>query len=71
MSDYYKFGDVQALHISRHLTGNGAQALQYVARSCRLDGKNKDTTFKQIDDLKKARDFIDDEIERLKEVANG
>lgn len=71
MSDYYKFGNVQVIDISRHLTGNGAQALQYVARSCRLDGKNKGTTFKQIDDLKKARDFIDNEIERLKEVTNG
>lgn len=71
MSNYYKFGGVQVIDISRHLTGNGAQALQYVARACRLDGNNKGATFTQIEDLEKARDFIDNEIERLREILNG
>ena len=63
MSDYYRFGnDTEVIDISEHLTGNGAQALQYIARSCRLDGKNKGQV---LTDLYKARWFIGREIERL------
>ncbi|MFS0140275.1 DUF3310 domain-containing protein [Corynebacterium striatum] len=63
MSEYYRFGnDVEAADIAEHLTGNGAQAVQYVVRSCRLDGKNKG---ERIGDLEKARWFIGREIERL------
>lgn len=61
-SDYYKFGDVQVLDISRHLTSNAGQAVQYIARSCRLDGNNKGDT---VGDLCKAVDFLRDEIGRL------
>lgn len=66
MGDYYKFGDTQVWDISRHLTGNAAQAVQYIARSCRLDGLNKHADLeKRIEDLGKARDMLLDEIWRL------
>lgn len=66
MSDYYKFGDVQVLDISRHLTSNSGQALQYIARSSRLDGNNKGDT---VGDMRKAIDFLRDELKRV-EVEN-
>ena len=62
MSDYYKFGKVQVIDISRHLTSNAGQALQYIARSSRIDGNNKGDT---VRDLQKAIDFLRDEIGRL------
>lgn len=63
MSNYYRFpNNVQVTDISSHLTGNGAQALQYIARSTRLDGKNKGD---RIKDLEKAKDFINFEIARI------
>ena len=62
MSDYYRFGKVQVLDISRHLTSNAGQALQYIARSSRLDGNNKGDT---AGDLRKAIDFLTDELDRI------
>lgn len=62
MSDYYKFGDVQVIDISRHLTSNAGQAVQYIARSCRLDGNNKGEV---ESDLRKAIDFLKDELRRV------
>lgn len=62
MSDYYKFGKVQVLDISRHLTSNAGQAVQYIARSSRLDGNNKG----EVElDLRKAIDFLKDELRRV------
>lgn len=62
-NSYYDFpGGVEVRQISAHLTGFGAQALQYVARATRLDGKNKGDV---VSDLTKAIDFIRWEIERL------
>lgn len=52
----------QVIDISEHLNGNGAQIVQYVARSTRIDGVVKG---KPLEDLKKARWFIDREISRL------
>lgn len=68
---YYTMPDgTQVKKISRHLTGNGAQAVQYVARSCRVDGVIKGEGVEdQLRDLGKAVDFIQDEIARLKELA--
>lgn len=61
--NYYAFpGGVEVKDISAHLTSFGGQALQYVARATRLDGKNKG---EQVKDLTKAIDFIQWEIERL------
>lgn len=61
---YYQFpGGHEVRHISAHLTGFGSQALQYVARSTRLDGKNKGDT---VENLQKAVKFLEWEIERIK-----
>lgn len=61
---YYKFpSGAQVREISTYLTGNGAQALQYIARSTRLDGNNKGD---QVENLQKAVLFIQWEIERLR-----
>ena len=61
--NYYQFpGGVQVIDISRHLTSNAGQAVQYLARSSRIDGVNKDDP---VRDLLKARDMIDDELARL------
>lgn len=61
--DHYKFGTgVEVIDISQWLTSNAAQALQYIARSSRIDGKNKGDT---VEDLRKAKVFIDFELKRL------
>ena len=61
--DYYVFpGGVQVIDISRHLTSNAGQAVQYIARSSRIDGVTKGD---QLPDLRKAADMIADEIARL------
>lgn len=64
---HYQFpGGAQTIDITQHLTGNGAQAAEYVIRSTRLDGCNKhDTVEGQIEDLNKAVWFIKSEIARL------
>ncbi len=62
---HYDFpGGVQVKDISAHLTSFGGQALQYIARSTRLDGMNKG---EQVTDLQKAIKLIEWEIERVKE----
>lgn len=62
---YYQFPNgAQPLELSRYLTSNGGQALQYIARSCRLDdesNKHDDAA----DDLVKAIHFLYDEIKRV------
>lgn len=68
MSDYYKFGKVQVLDISRHLTSNAGQAVQYISRSCRLDGNNKGEVEA---DLRKAIDFLKDELDRINASGNN
>ena len=61
--DHYKFGSgAEVLDISQWLTSNAAQALQYIARSSRIDGKNKGDT---VEDLRKAKVFIEFELKRL------
>lgn len=70
--DYYQFPNgIEPIHISRHLTSNGGQILQYVARSTRLDGKNKHDIEGRISDLNKLIDLAYDEIDRLGEEAEG
>ena len=62
---YYRMpGGIEVKEISRHLSSNGGQAVQYIARATRIDGEVKGDPIK---DLQKARDMIDDEIKRLKE----
>lgn len=61
--NYYLFpSGVEVRHISSYLTSNGGQALQYIARSTRLDGNNKGD---QVENLRKAIMFCEFEIERL------
>lgn len=61
--DHYKFpGGAEVRRISEWLTCNIGQAVQYLARSSRIDGNNKGDA---REDLEKARRFIDFELERL------
>lgn len=61
--DHYKFpGGAEVIHISQWLTANAAQALQYVARSSRIDGKNKGDA---SEDIRKAITFLEFELKRL------
>ena len=56
---------IEVKEIARYLTSNGGQAVQYIARATRTDGIIKGDP---ISDLEKARDMIEDEINRLKET---
>lgn len=55
----------QVIDITEHLTSNGGQAVQYVARSTRLDGNNKGDI---VENLKKAVWFIEREVELLEKT---
>ena len=67
-SEYYQFpGSTEAIDITRHLTSNGGQSVQYIARSCRLDGNNKHPD--SSEDLLKAIDLLYDELFRVKGVS--
>ncbi|MFF0498484.1 hypothetical protein ACFYU5_18910 [Nocardia aobensis] len=70
---YYLFPNgVQLRAITSHLTGNGAQGVQYIARATRLDGNNKGAGIEdQIQDLEKAVEFVVEEIRRLRELQTG
>lgn len=60
---HYKFSNgVEVVDISENLTSNGGQAVQYIARATRIDGRNKQNP---IEDLQKALWFIQREIERI------
>lgn len=64
---YYAFpGGVRVHQISGHLTSFGGQAVQYIARSTRLDGENKGDT---AENLRKAIRFLNLEIERIEAAA--
>lgn len=61
--DHYKFpGGAEVIHISQWLTANSSQALQYIARSSRIDGKNKGDA---SEDIRKAITFLEFELKRL------
>ena len=63
--NYYKgfTNGAQPIDITEHLTGNAAQAVQYLARACRVDGVVKSDP---IEDLEKSLWFIERELSRLK-----
>lgn len=62
---YYQFPNgVWVRQISSYLSSNGGQAVQYIARSTRLDGNNKG---EPVENLRKAIKFLEWEIERLEE----
>lgn len=56
------------IDISENLTPNAAQAVQYIGRSCRMDGHNKGDT---LEDLNKAIWFIQREIARRAAESNS
>lgn len=61
----YQFPNgVEVRDISAHLTSFGGQAVQYIARSTRLDGVVKGLP---IQDLKKAIQLLEWEVDRLEE----
>lgn len=67
--NYYRFpGGIQALHLSRHLTGNGCAAVNYIARATRIDGLYKHD---RAEDLRKAIVHLEDEIARLEDENNA
>jgi hypothetical protein len=67
--DHYKFpGGAEVIGISEHLSANGAQAVQYIARATRQDGKIKGDP---LEDLRKAEWFIKREINRLTAVSDA
>ncbi|WP_124712958.1 hypothetical protein [Mycolicibacterium nivoides] len=68
---HYKDGwsdGAELISITENLTSSGGQAVQYIARSTRLDtSKNKGkNTLEWIEDLEKAKWFLDREIKRLR-----
>ncbi|MBF6358152.1 DUF3310 domain-containing protein [Nocardia higoensis] len=61
--DYYQFPNgAEAIDITQHLSGCGAQAVQYIVRATRTDGKIKGDP---LEDLNKAIWFIRREIQRI------
>lgn len=61
--DYYKFPNgAETIDITEWLSGCGAQAVQYIVRATRTDGKVKGDP---IEDLTKALWFVRREIDRL------
>lgn len=66
--NHYLFPNgVEVIHLSRYLTSNAGQAVQYIARSSRLDGQIKDDP---VQDLRKAIRFLEDEVARHEELLN-
>lgn len=64
--NHYLFPNgVEVIHLSRYLTSNAGQAVQYIARSSRLDGQIKDDP---VQDLRKAIRFLEDEVARHDEL---
>lgn len=66
--DHYKgwSNGAEVIDITENLSCNGAQAVQYIARSTRIDGKNKGSTVGEIvEDLRKAVWFAEREILRV------
>lgn len=60
---HYKFPNGrEVIEISQFLSSMGGQAVQYIARATRIDGRNKG---RPVEDLKKAIKVIEVEIERL------
>ncbi|WP_018119403.1 DUF3310 domain-containing protein [Corynebacterium mastitidis] len=63
--DYYRVGGIETLALARELTFCAGNAVKYLVRSCRIDAVHKAD---RIQDLRKARRFIEEEISRLEET---
>lgn len=57
--EHYKFGDVELINITEHLSFNRGNVVKYVVRA---GVKDKAT---ELEDLRKARWYLDREIDRL------
>ena len=67
--NYYQFpSGAETIDITQFLTGNGAQATQYIVRSTRFDRELKGNP---VEDLTKAIWFIEREISRLEDEADA
>ena len=62
--DHYRgfSNNAEVIDITENLTGNGAAAVKYLARACRLDGQNKGQI---IEDLKKSLWYTRRELSRI------
>lgn len=58
---------IEVIDITRHLNFNLGNAIKYILRSGHKKEEGLSDMQKQIEDLKKARFYIDDEIKRLEE----
>lgn len=61
--EYYIFpSGTEVIDLSENLSSLGGQVVQYVARSTRIDGKNKG---KRVEDLRKAMNLLQRELHRV------
>ena len=66
--DHYKFpSGVEVIDLSEHLTSNAGQAVQYLARACRLDGRVNKLEHK-VGKLEIIIEHKDSEIDRSRNI---
>lgn len=64
--DYYKMpGGLSAIDICRHLSFNLGNVVKYAVRAGRKVQENEDATEAALRDLRKAQDYLQDEINKL------
>lgn len=63
--------DIEVIDITRHMNFNLGNVIKYVLRSGHKSEQGMSDKQKQIEDLKKARFYIDDEIRRLENNKEG
>lgn len=62
---------IEVIDITRHMNFNLGNVIKYVLRSGHKSEQGMSGKQKQIEDLKKARFYIDDEIRRLENDKEG
>ena len=62
---------IEVIDITRHMNFNLGNVIKYVLRSGHRSEQGMSDKQKQIEDLKKARFYIDDEIRRLENDKEG
>lgn len=66
--NHYQFDNgVQTIDITQYLSFSGGNAVKYITRATRMDGHVKGNV---IEDLKKARWYINREIDRIEGMNN-
>ena len=63
-----KLCGIEVIDITRHLNFNLGNCIKYIIRSGHKSEQGMSDKQKQIEDLKKARFYIDDEIKRLENI---